>query len=627
MRAASKARSGALGLRADGRGETLAALAHDLELSLSLAAARLSFGSAAGAGRIAVSLDSLDLAARRGDRLRGHAHGTLQGQRARLRFRGGTVPDMLRERALPLELDLALAQATLKVEGTLALAESTRDTALRFDFQAERAGDLARWLGVAPQASLPVALRGQVRLSDEAWTLDRTTLELGRSQLTVEARSTFVDGRSGIVASVRSPLIDAQELSTLRAASVDSRAGARSDAPVLPAAIDLPDADIDFKLQRLRLGRTDLEDLAFVARTRDGRLLPSSIAGKVAGAPFTASAELDLQAQPPAANLDLSAGAIDIGALLRGLGVAEDIEGHAQAFQLNVRGRGSSLSEWVGHSAIDARVRGGSLTVLGAAQRAVAEIRVDEARIGAKAGEPVRARLDGKIDQTPVSIEVTSGTLADFASDASRVPFALAARAAGAQLTLDGEVTLPLGSGGQLSFEMRGERLDSLSGLARVELPAWGPWSLSGPIRMTPTGYELQGLHVGVGQSQLSGTGKLDLSGPRPSLEVQVAAPSIQLDDFPMPERLTESPAPTGDGPRPAWSGQPDGRAHRQAAERSLPAADRRDRRRQGEGSALRGDRLADGALRLKLEGGRLHLDPVVVNLPGGRCGCRSRTT
>ncbi len=29
-------------------------------------------------------------------------------------------------------------------------------------------------------------------------------------------------------------------------------------------------------------------------------------------------------------------------------------------------------------------------------------------------------------------------------------------------------------------------------------------------------------------------------------------------------------------------------------------------------------DRLADGALRVKLEGGRLHLDPVVVNLPGG---------
>ena len=109
--------------------------------------------------RLVVALDTLDLAARRGDRLRGHARGTLLGQPATLTIRGGTVPDMLRERVLPLELDLALARARLRVEGALALAESTRDTALRFDFRADRAGDL-HWLGVPPQATLPVALRG-----------------------------------------------------------------------------------------------------------------------------------------------------------------------------------------------------------------------------------------------------------------------------------------------------------------------------------------------------------------------------------------------------------------------------------------------------------------------------------
>jgi uncharacterized protein involved in outer membrane biogenesis len=514
---------------------------------------------------------------------------------------------------------MALARARLRVEGALALAESTRDTALRFDFHAERAGDLARWLGVAPQTSLPVALRGHVRRTVDAWTLDSTTLELGRSRLTIDARSALVDGRSGIVALVRSQLIDAQELATLRAGSADRRVGARGDAPALPAAIGLADADIDIKLHRLRLRRTDLEDLAFVARTREGRLLPISVTGKVAGAPFTAGVELDLQAERPAASLDLSAGAIDIGALLRGLGIAEDIDGHAQALRLSVLARGSSLGEWVEQSAIEARVRGGSLTVLGAAQRPVTEIRVDEARIGAMAGEPVRAWLEGKIDQTPVRIEVTSGTLADFAGDANRLPFALAARAAGAQLRLDGEVTLPLGSGGQLSFAMQGERLDSLSDLARVELPPWGPWSFSGPIlRMTPSGYELQGLNVSVGRSRLSGTGKLDLSGPRPYLDVQVTAPSIQLDDFPTPERTTESPAPPGGGRGLRASAiRTAGRTEKLLSAgflRRLDATIDVKAKEVFSGS----DRLADGALRLKLEEARLQLDPAVVNLPGG---------
>ncbi|MGE5159890.1 MAG: AsmA family protein [Betaproteobacteria bacterium] len=610
---------GRIGLRVDGRGETLASLARDLEFSVALAAAQLSLDGTADGGRIAVSLDTLDLAARRGERVRGRARGTLLGQPARLTFRGGTVPDMLRERALPLELDLALARARLQVDGAVAFAESTRDTALRFDFRAERAGDFARWLGIAPQSSLPVALRGHVRRSDEAWTLDRTTLEVGRSRLTIDARSAVVDGRPGIAASVRSELIDAQELSTLRAGSADRRGDAGGDAPGSAAAIDLGDADIDVKLQRLRLGRTDLEDLAFVARTRDGRPLPLSVTGKVAGAPFRAGVELDLRAQPPAASLDLSAGAIDIGALLRGLGVAEDIDGQAQAFRLSVAGRGSSLGEWVGHSAVEARVQGGRLTVLGAAQRPVTEIRVDEARVGAKAGGPVRAWLGGRIDETPVRIEVTSGTLVDFAADASRVPFALTARAADAQLKLEGAVTLPLGSGGQLSFEMQGERLDALSDLAQVELPPWGPWSLSGPVlRMTPSGYELQGLDVRVGRSRLTGSGKLDLGGPRPYLDVQVAAPSIQLDDFPLPQQLVDPSAPPagGRGLR-ATASRTAGRTHTLLSAAFLRRLDATVDVKAKE--VLSGsDRLADGTLRLQLAEGRLHLDPALVNLPGG---------
>ena len=58
-----------------------------------------------------------------------------------------------------------------------------------------RAGDLARWLPVAPESSLPWSLRGQLRRADEGWALDATTLQLGRSELTIDARRTLADGR------------------------------------------------------------------------------------------------------------------------------------------------------------------------------------------------------------------------------------------------------------------------------------------------------------------------------------------------------------------------------------------------------------------------------------------------
>jgi uncharacterized protein involved in outer membrane biogenesis len=610
---------GRASLRLGGRGDTLGAVLPDLEMSFAVAAGQMSYRNAVGARPIAVTLDSMRMDAGRGQRLRGSARGSLLGEHAKLSIRGGMVPEMLHERAMPLELDLALAQTSLRVQGVLARAEETPDTALRFDLQARRSGDLARWLSVAPESNLPVAVRGRVRATRDAWHLDETTLELGRSRLRIDAHRTRAAGRPFTTATVRSPLIDLAELSTLRASvNAPARAGARLDAPILSTAIDLADADLELDLQHVGLGRTDLVDVGFVARTRQGRLLPSPLRGKLAGNPFTGLIELDLAGEVPSAKLDLSTGEIDVGALLRGLGVAEDINGRADSLELTLRGRGNSLREVAANTALEAMVVGGSVTVLGAAQRPVTEIRVREAVIGAAAGQPLQMRLNGTLDQSAVRIQLSTGSFADFVGDATRVPFSMTAQAAGARLSLDGEVTLPLGSAGQLSFEIAGERLDTLSELARVELPAWGPWSLSSPIRMTSTGYELQGLTVAVGQSRLGGSGTLDLSGPRPRLQMQVAAPTLQLDDFPMPPRLadpSESPL-QGESLRGATT-RLAGRVDRLLSARFLRRFDATVDVQASE--VLSGtDRLADGALHLKLQDGRLDLDPAVLNLPGG---------
>ncbi len=261
--------------------------------------------------------------------------------------------------------------------------------------------------------------------------------------------------------------------------------------------MDLADADVGLALERVAPGSLRSRGRRFAGRIREGRLLPSSVAGRFAGTPFEGIVALDLRGEAPEARLDLTTGRIDVGALLRELRAAEDIDGHADALRLALHARGNTLREFAGHASLEARVTGGSITVLGAAARPVAEIRVTEAIVGAPAGAPIQIRLEGTLDETPVDIEVASGTLADFARDSTRLPFSLAANAAGARLALEGEVALPLGRAGQLTFEMSGERLDTLNELARVELPPWGPWSLRGPIRMTPTGYELQGLLCG----------------------------------------------------------------------------------------------------------------------------------
>lgn len=607
-------------LRLQGRGATPAALRRSLDLSVAVAGARLSLRPAGAAQPVDVRLDTLQLAAGDGARLQGQARGWLFGERASLLLRGGSLAEMLQPRSMPFEAELALAQAKLRVAGMFATPGTAQQTQLNFDFQAARSGDLARWLPIAPESALAVALRGRVRWADDAWRVDATTLQLGSSRLTIDAQRRWADGRLRTVASVRGPLLDLPQLLSLRQANaVQPVAGARVDAPRAALAPGLPDADLDLDVDRVRIGRTDVLGLGLVAQWRDGQLAASPVRGRLAGASFSGRLDLDLREPVPQVSLELATGTIDIGLLLRELGVAEDIEGHTESLQLTLQGRGSTPREFAAQSSMQARFNGGQLTVIGAAQRAVAELRINELLIAAPAGEPVRVRLDGALDDSAVKVEIGTGTLADFTQDASRLPFALRAQAAGTRLRLDGEVALPLGREARLVLTADGERLDTLSGLARVELPAWGPWLLSAPIRVTASGYELQGLFAQVGQSQLRGDGRLDIDGPRPRLQLQLAASRIQLDDFPPPPSPSDLPAPQpaqADGLR-ASAGRVAGRTDSMLSAKFLRRFDAGiDVKAE---QVLSGtDRLANGALHLELERGRLKLDPAIVNLPGG---------
>ncbi len=607
--------SGELGhvtLRADGRGETVGALAGALDLTLS-AAARLRFDRGAGVPPLALTLDAVDLSARRGERLHGSGRGTLQGERMTLAFRAGTLSDMVAHRAMPLELDLAAARARLRMTGTLALPGAEEATDLAFDLRAPRVGDLARWLPVASGAKLALDARGRLRTERDAWRLDGATVKLGRSTLTANVRRTRIGGREITAALVRSPLIDVPQLATLRA-----KGGASIDAPLLPSGIELTDADIDLRLDRVALGRFDLVDFALPAKVRAGRLLPSPIAATLAGTPIAGRVALDLRGVAPDATFDVSARALDVGALLRGLGIAQDIDGRADALDVALRAQGGTLRELAQQSSIEARLTGGSVAVRRATgEGTVAEIGIREATVVAPPGQRLRLHADGTLDATPLVIDVATGALSDFARDA-RVPLAVTANAGTTHLSLEGEVDLPPGRGGQLVMAMGGERLDALNALARAELPPWGPWSMRGPIRITPTGYAVRDLVVSAGASRLDGTGELDLSGPRPRLDVQVTATDIQLDDFPLPERLTEDARPT----LTAQSVRATTRALARRTERlmSVRFLRRLDAyidvvvKQVYSGT----DRLADGALRVQVNDGRLHLGPALVNVPGG---------
>jgi hypothetical protein len=275
-------------------------------------------------------------------------------------------------------------------------------------------------------------------------------------------------------------------------------------------------------------------------------------------------------------------------------------------------------------SALDLNLDGGHLLLRDVKGKPLVDVALKSGAASAQPGKPVALTLDGAIDQTPVVIRVSSGTLIDFLRVKEFVPFALSAEAAGAQLDLTGRVRLPISSrSGELRLLVKGERLDSMNALARVELPPWGPWSFGGSFRAAPSGYEVPDLEVRVGSSSLEGHGSLDVSGPRPRVDVSLTAPRVQLNDF---EFGAWSPFEQKQAkPQKTMTVEEIGAKAKEGAARAQKLLSRETLLRADAyvdaavEQVLSGeDKLGSGKLHAQLEDAKLEFGPATVNVPGG---------
>ena len=615
---------GRFDLRFAGRGATLGELARNTEARMTAAGARLTYGNVEGGRPVDLTLDALDVSIPRGRNLQGTARGRLRGEPVTARLKGGDLVTALRELRSGAELTLQGAGVQARVAGVLARPETRGGTDLTFHVEGRRAGDLAAWLGTAPNAAAPLALDGRWRAAGDAWHVEDFRLKLGRSELALDVHESGSGAKSFVIAAVRSPLIDVPELARQFPEPPATPKGARTgiDVPILPRRLELAEADIGVGIERVMLARGELANVAFAARLRGGRMEPSPFNATYAGVPFDGTLMLDLRSDEPQAAIAMSAEKADVGRMLARMGVADGLDARVDILKVQLESRGSRLGEMLQGASLAAKLEGGAVKVRGLG-RGAAEIRLREAVLDAPPGKPLQLRLDCALDATPVVIRIASGRLADFAPGAQHVPFSLTAEGAGARLAVDGRVTLPMREAtADLKLILSGDRLDSLSALAGADLPRWGPWSVAGPLRISATAYEVPDLAVSVGKSRLTGNGRLDVSGERPRLGMQVAAPHLQLDDFPLAGWSAFEADPAGasglsaDGLREKVKG---------AATRTQALASAEVLRRFDADvdvtveEVLSGtDRLGDGRLRVQLTAGRAFLGPAEINIPGG---------
>ncbi len=624
-----KGRLGRFELVLKAEGDQGAELVKSLDVRLGIDRSRLSYGNDDGGRPVEFALDKFSVALPAGKPLEGHLRGALLGQPLRADLTGGTLEKVMLDERTPLDFAIQSGSVRARLSGVLAAPSETSGPTVAFDLTAQRTSDVARWLGLKAGKSAEVALKGRASMTANDWKVDDVSFRLGRTSLVAGAALVHEGSRKVVRARLEIGEIDIAELQSLLPPSPPKPAKTTPGRPVLqlpilPKGIDMGDADVTVRVKRVTGTPLAPRDIAFDGRIRDGAMQPSSFAATVADVPFRGAVALDLRAEP-VSTLWLSAGSVDIGKLLKKLGLAQNIEATIGALQISLTARSSLLGDMLARSELIGNLESGRLVLRDANTGAAATIALESGVLSAKPGAPVRLDLKGALDDVPLVMSLETAKAADLVKPTGRIPFLFTAEGADTRVRLEGAIAKPVGEGDiDLALDLRGRRFDRLNRLAHASLPPWGPFSLGGRFRMSKQGYEVADLEVGVGESRLKGRGSLVTAGAKPKLVIDLASPRIQLDDFRF-----------GD-----WS--PVAKKPEKTVEKELSAEEMKAKAAQATDDAQKllsaevlrrqdayltvkvdqvlsgADRMGSGRLEAKLENGRADIGPIEVNVPGG---------
>ena len=615
---------GRFDLRIAARGNRGAELMESLDARLDVEQANLTYGNGAGGRPVRFSLDDFVVALPAGKALTGEAHGSLLGKVFSATLQSGSLTAIMQESHTPIDFELLAGDAKAEIHAILQPPSEKSGSEVAFQLAAPHSGEIANWLGLKSGVDEPIDIHGNFHTESVSWHLSDFALQLGRSALYADVQRNLVNGKPLIKLQLTGDIIDIDELESMLPTSSDSGTAAKNTAvssliniPILPIGINMADADITVRIKHITSSSPlVVHDLAFDGNIRDGMMSASPFEAYVGESKFEGAILLDLRSQQPHSVLWLSSAAMNIGSVLKKLGIAKNIDVNVDHLRLQLDLHSSRLGKLLAQSDLSLDFEGGHLTLHDVNTGGKMVIAIDNGELKSAAGAPVSLGLRGALDNAPVSIGIETANAVDLINPKLSIPFKLNASLAGATLKLAGDIDRPFEKTDiELALEMSGSRLDNLDVLAHTSLPPWGPWSATGKFHMSPAGYEVSSLLLKVGSSELNGHGKVDTKVTPPRIDIELTAPTIQLDDFRFgawsPEKNAQS----------VKESQEDGKTTEQAQQLLSSEV----LKRQNAHFVVRVDQvisghdmLGNGSLDARLENGHAVIGPVVINTPGG---------
>ena len=223
-------------------------------------------------------------------------------------------------------------------------------------------------------------------------------------------------------------------------------------------------------------------------------------------------------------------------------------------------------------------------------------------------GRTISLTATGRVEDRPMSLDADFGDYATLHDPDLPYPLALSLGLGGLRARVAGHIDHPLAfTGIDTRVALSGPSMYELHQLLGLPLPTTPRFRVAGRLRSQAGGWRLDDLRGRLGGSDLTGSAAIATNGAVPRLTAEIAAHTVELDDF--AGFIGKTRRVPGSGER-VFSTEP--------FDLSLL-------RRMDADVGLRVDRIGGGRAlieriegHLRLDGGRLTLDPLTVGLAGG---------
>lgn len=517
--------------------EALAKLSIDMRMNKSI----LSYGNTEGGKSVDFEVHHLIASAPTLKPLTIDFSGKLLNQAIDIKLTGDAISEITKTGKGQLSLSAQSKNTKIYALSKYSLSATDPNLSLDFSVDTPDIQEIQNWLGFHGQPSLPFSLSGSLYSNKDEVNLNKLHLKLASSSLDIRAKQTYLNQKPLLSVEIESELLDMMEIQSIfpdkigtqSSASNQKASGINFNMPILPKGLDLSDTDVKLWLKQTHGTVLPLNDIKMNAHIRNGHMNHSPFSATIDGVIYEGAVLLDARSAVPVIKFWLNANQVNLGRMLKKLNLTSNVDAVFGNMNFYLESHASLLSELISQAKLIAVLRDGNINIRYPNTQSKTSIEIQDGVLETKPHQNTSIKMSGLVNQSPISIHLTTSPTKDLISTSKPIPINLSIDVAKTALKLSGSLSrLTDNPNVHLNLSIQGQHLTDLNQLLDSNLPPWGPWGLNGMLTMDKDHYAIDDLNLKVGASHLQGKGSLRTHTNPALMEVFLTSETIQLNDF-----------------------------------------------------------------------------------------------